>query len=49
MLIFSATALIAAAVTMALPESKNIKLPDTIVEAVRMKNEEKPVDNKNLQ
>lgn len=33
MLVFSVVSLIAAAVTMTLPESKNIKLPDTIDEA----------------
>lgn len=33
MLVFGVTALSAAAITMSLPESKNIKLPDTIDEA----------------
>lgn len=36
MLVFGATAFLAAAVTMTLPESKNIKLPDTIDEAERI-------------
>jgi len=36
MLVFGVTALVAAAITMTLPESKNIKLPDTIVEAERI-------------
>jgi len=36
MLVFGVTALMAAALTMTLPESKNIKLPDTIVEAERI-------------
>ncbi|XP_025207592.1 solute carrier family 22 member 5-like [Melanaphis sacchari] len=33
MFVFGTTALLAAAITMTLPESKNIKLPDTVVEA----------------
>lgn len=33
MLVFGVTALIAAVITMTLPESKNIKLPDTVNEA----------------
>jgi len=33
MLVFGSTALAAAAITMTLPESKNIKLPDTVNEA----------------
>lgn len=36
MLVFGVTALVAAAITMTLPESKNIKLPDTVVEAERI-------------
>jgi len=33
MLLFGVTAFLAAAITMTLPESKNVKLPDTIDEA----------------
>lgn len=36
MLIMGTFALIAAAITMTLPESKNIKLPDTIDEAEQL-------------
>lgn len=49
MLMFSATTIVAAAITMTLPESKNIKLPDTIVEAVQMKNDTKSKRNENLE
>lgn len=33
MLVFGVTSLMAAAITMTLPETKNIKLPDTVDEA----------------
>lgn len=36
MLIMGTTALVAAAITMSLPESKNIELPDTVIEAERI-------------
>lgn len=36
MSVFGLTALVAAAITMTLPESKNIKLPDSIDEAERI-------------
>lgn len=39
MLLMGTTALIAAAITMTLPESKNVKLPDTIEEAKRIGND----------
>lgn len=42
MFMFSIITLVAAAITMTLPESKNIKLPDTIDEAEQMKNDVKP-------
>lgn len=38
MLLMGTIALMAAAITMTLPESKNIKLPDTIEEAERIGN-----------
>ncbi|XP_025418680.1 solute carrier family 22 member 5-like, partial [Sipha flava] len=41
MTLFGVAALLAAALTMTLPESKNIKLPDTIDEAERIGNEDK--------
>lgn len=41
MVVFGVAALLAAALTMTLPESKNIKLPDTIDEAERIGNEDK--------
>lgn len=42
MLVFGMTALAAAAITMTLPESKNIKLPDTIDEAKEIGTDVKP-------
>lgn len=36
MTVFGLTALVAAVITMTLPESKNIKLPDTINEAEKI-------------
>lgn len=42
MLVFGMTALAAAAITMTLPESKNIKLPDTIDEAKGIGTDVKP-------
>lgn len=36
MLLFGVTAFLAAAITMTLPESKNVKLPDTIDEAEKV-------------
>ncbi|KAL5236445.1 hypothetical protein ACI65C_003855 [Semiaphis heraclei] len=42
MLVFGMTALAAAAITMTLPESKNIKLPDTIDEAKGIGSDVKP-------
>jgi len=42
MLVFGLTALAAAAITMTLPESKNIKLPNTINEAEEIGTDIKP-------
>lgn len=39
MLLMGTAALVAAVVTMTLPESKNVKLPDTIDEAEQIGNE----------
>lgn len=42
MFVFGMTAFAAAAITMTLPESKNIKLPDTIDEAKGIGSDVKP-------
>lgn len=45
MILFGATALVAAAITTTLPESKNVKLPDTIDEAEQIGADDVKIEN----